>query len=98
MSMNLHLKVNGNGVDLIQTPTFISHLLMTDDNGKEMFEAKGKKAKGVLQRYITYLRYLRQKEFNNSTGSGQKRISDYYDSLITIASSYENENLYFFIM
>ncbi len=99
MSMNLNLKVNGNHVDLFQTPTYISYLLMTNDKGEQMYEVKGKKAKGVLRRYIFWLRDQRQRLVNSCKNSEEREnVSESYNSHITIVSNCEKEDLHFYIM
>lgn len=54
MSMNLNLSIEGQHYDLYQTPTFISEILMTTDDGNYRWMVRGKRAQGVLQRYVLW--------------------------------------------
>ncbi|GIU69177.1 MAG: hypothetical protein KatS3mg002_0413 [Candidatus Woesearchaeota archaeon] len=54
MSMNLYC----NKLNLVQTPTKITYLIMTFDDGKIYFKVRGQKAKGALERYCRWLETL----------------------------------------
>ena len=62
MSMNLYC----NGFDVIQTPTYITYMIYDDGAG-------GMDA--VKRRYINYIKYLRQDQFNKA--NKQEEILNY---------------------
>ncbi len=54
MSMNLRLEVNGRKVELWQTPTMITRMLLVDKEGRVDMRS-GKKARRALQGYIIWV-------------------------------------------
>lgn len=56
MSMNLNLRVGKERYELRQTPTWVTYLLMTGDNGVVHSEIKGRRTAGVLERYIQWVK------------------------------------------
>lgn len=58
MSMNLYCS----GFDVIQTPTYITYMIYDDGAG-------GMEA--VKRRYINYIKYLRQEQFNSNTSNSE---------------------------
>ncbi len=56
MSMNLRLEVNGREVELWQTPTMITRMLLVDKDGTIDLRS-GKKARRALQGYIIWVEH-----------------------------------------
>ncbi len=60
MSMNLYC----DGFNVIQTPTYITYMIY--DEGAGGMDA-------VKRRYINYIKYLRQEQFNNAKSEQQQK-------------------------
>ena len=56
MSMNLRLEVNGRKVELWQTPTMITRMLLVDKHGTIDMRS-GKNARGALLGYIIWVEH-----------------------------------------
>jgi len=67
MSMNLHVKFDGEEQILCQTPTQITYMCMVQPDGTCPFYLKGKKAIHALQIYIQWSAY----KFNGSWNGSQ---------------------------
>lgn len=65
MSMNLHC----NWFNVIQTPTYITYMIYDDCSGGQV---------AVKRRYINYIKYLRQEQFNTNSSNpeAQKDVWD----------------------
>ena len=79
MSMNLE----SNSFNFEQTPTNISYLCMTDDNGNIQMEVKEKKCIAVFKRYILYKKeetenvcYKFYREKRNEDAKDYRKTSD----------------------
>lgn len=101
MSMNLNLRVDGEVFNLYQTPTWVTYILITDDNGNQNWEVTGDKAKGVLFRYITWVNkefvgnryFLSQKEKEESEDRRQT-VKEHINKLMKV----KDKNLEFWVM
>jgi len=98
--MNLNLKVNGERVSLLQTPTWVTYLIMTNDKGEIMWETEGKKSLGVLRRYILWAKQniignviIRNEEEKKEHENNKVYIEDHSKYL----ESLDKEKLNFFI-
>jgi len=56
MSMNLHLKVDDQEIDLWQTPTSITHMCLVNHNFEIQFEVEGEAALRAIAIYTTWVR------------------------------------------
>lgn len=84
MSMNLTC----DKFEPVQTPTWITYLLLSDGLGD---------MQGVLIRYIYWLKFLRQDQFNSHSKDEeqQRYILGYYSELISEAEKYIGQEIDF---
>jgi hypothetical protein len=81
MSINMYLTVDGKEVSLWQTPTYITYMCMTTDNGVFEYELTGKQAKAAIARYF---------EWVSSHADGVFQSSEEADSMRSIVKEHIN--------
>lgn len=73
--MNLHATCNGKPIDLYQTPTHITRMILVSSDGP-VTSLKGKKARRALYSYLVWVLNLGTQVFNSEE---EKR--DYYEQM-----------------
>ena len=65
-----------------------------------MTEVTGEKSKGVRARYIRYIEYLKQNEFNAAVNDPemQRSIDGYYRGHLSLFKSYNVRDMEFYII
>lgn len=57
MSMNLHLRINGEKIDLRQTPSQITFMCVAQPDGTLLYELTGKKARHAMRIYMQWVKH-----------------------------------------
>ena len=78
MSMNLNLTVDGEHVNLFQTPTYVTNMCLVDSKGKVHSGVKGVEAKRAIH---IYLRWVKDELFNGRCYSSQEDLDEDEQSL-----------------
>ena len=98
MSMNLHLKINGQEYDLWQTPTSITYMCMVNDEGKYEFGLEGQKAKRSLQIYKVWVESSRNGVWTDDAAYEFQKDRVKYHLKPIIKALKEDEEIELYIM
>jgi len=72
MSINLYLSIDDRPFDLWQTPTHITYMCMTTDNGVIQDSLRGEKAKAAISRYFLWVESFKDGVFESTKAADER--------------------------
>jgi len=98
MSMNLHIKADGEELSLLQTPTHITYMCLVNSKGEIKGQINGKKALRAVHAYLLWVDQTLDGEYKDHPEdfqSARENVLEHKRYILNSISSCKNLEVYF---